>query len=164
MDLVLDSAVFLSGRMTSMPSGFDSVYITELVRNEISRGRPNMVLQNLLELGLKVRGPSGIEGAVEAARSTGDLDLLSETDISIIALAMQLGNVKVLTDDFRIQNVLKSLNIDFEPAGEIGNRTIQETWEWTFRCKGCGRYFDERPGQDCPVCGSDIKKTRKRSM
>jgi len=130
----------------------------------VMKGRPGRLMEDLLEIGLKVRDPIDNLRARKAATSTGDIELLSETDISVIALAIEMENVLVLTDDFRIQNVLRSLGIRFQPAGEIGDRTVKEVWNWTFRCRGCGRYFEEEPGQDCPICGSSIKKTRKRSM
>jgi len=163
MDLILDTASFLSGRITSIPHGFDSVCITSRVRDEVMKGRPGKMMEDLLEIGLKVRDPIDMMRANKSAASTGDIDRLSETDISIIALAIEMENVLVLTDDFRIQNVLRSLDIRFQPAGEIGERTVKEVWNWTFRCRGCGRYFEEEPGQDCPICGSAIKHTRKRS-
>jgi endoribonuclease Nob1 len=161
--LVLDASAFLSGRITSMPSGHDMICTTSAVRNEVQKGSPGRILENLLSAGLRIKDPISTEDAVRAAKRTGDLDKLSDADISIIALAGELNDVLVLTDDFRIQNVLKSLYIRFEPAGELGSRTIKEIWTWTYRCSGCGRYFDSaQKNDDCPICGSSVKKKRKR--
>jgi len=163
MFLILDTSAILSGRFNSIPPGFESVIITDEVKNEIGKGAPARTLENLLEMGLEVRSPPDIETAKEKASLTGDLELLSPADLSIIALAMELRDVSVVTDDFRIQNVLSSVEIEFIPAGEIGERTIREMWKWTWRCRGCGRYFENDVGPECPVCGSPVRKTRKRN-
>jgi len=163
MDLILDTSAFLSGRFTSLPTGFDSVFTTPEVIGEVNKGRPARSMDVLLDAGLKVIAPSSTEGAVESARRTGDLPSLSLADISIIALAMEHQAV-VITDDFAIQNVLSSAGIRFEPAGELGARTISEKRTYTGRCRGCGRYFGtDLVGDDCPICGSPIGKARRRS-
>lgn len=163
MYLILDTSAFLSGRYGSIPTGFDGVYITFLVKKEVGKGAPSRLLDNLLSAGLEIKDPLSLELAREKATLTGDLEKLSETDLSIIALAIELEDARVITDDFRIQNVLKSNDIDFEPAGEIGNRTITEVWVWTFRCRGCGRYFQEQQKEnECPICGSLVRKYRRK--
>ncbi|MBN1539758.1 MAG: hypothetical protein JW939_06400 [Candidatus Thermoplasmatota archaeon] len=163
MKLVLDTSAFLSGRMTALPSGFIGVYITTLVRSEVTRGAPARLLENLLASGLTVRDPLSSVKAEEAAAATGDIGNLSSADISVIALAMELEDASVVTDDFRVQNVLSSVGIAFEPAGEIGEKKIQTVWKWTYRCRGCGRYFKEPQKMDeCPVCGSNVRPYRKR--
>jgi rRNA maturation endonuclease Nob1 len=162
MDLILDTAVFLSGSITSIPDGFDEVYITSDVKDEVSMGSPLRVMENMISAGLVVKDPKDREVARSIIEQTGESDLLSNADISIIALALELEEVMVLTDDFRIQNILKSQKIPFGPAGEIGNRTIKDQWEWTYRCRGCGKYFDDPPEDLCIICGSGIKRTRKK--
>jgi len=163
MYLVLDTSAFLSGLFNSVPGGFEGVFTTSLVRGEVSRGGPERLLTGLLEAGLVVRDPVDIKTAESAASGTGDLENLSGADLSIIALAIELKNARVVTDDFRIQNVLGTLGISFTGGGEIGDRTIKQEWSWTYRCRGCGRFFDERQKRDeCPVCGSNVRKVRKR--
>jgi len=160
MYLILDSSSILSGRLNSIPGSFEGVYMTSLVKEEIEKGDPKRTLDSLLEMGLEVRDPVSVEDAKRAAEGTGDLTSLSKADISIIALALEVKPCRVSTDDFRVQNVLLSLGIPYDPAGEIGQRTIGEKWSWTWRCKGCGRYFQEE-NQDCPICGSPIRKVRR---
>jgi UPF0271 protein len=163
MDLILDTSAFLSGRFSSLPAGYDGIFITSGVKDEVSKGAPSSMLKNLLEAGLEVRDPVSLETAKRKAGATGDLEKLSETDLSIIALALELEDAKVVSDDFRIQNVLKSVNKPFESAGEIGDQTIREVWTWTFRCRGCGRYFEEQQKKDeCPICGSNVRKYRRK--
>lgn len=158
----MDTSALLSGRMNTLPTGFTCVYITSLVRSEVTRGAPARLLENLLSSGLAVRDPHSSDKAEEAATATGDIKGLSFADISVIALAMELEDATVVTDDFRVQNVLSSVSIAFEPAGEAGKR-ISNTWEWTFRCRGCGRYFKrEQKNDECPICGSNVRLYRKR--
>lgn len=163
MYLVLDASALLSGSFNSIPSGFEGVFITSRIKDEVSKGAPARKLEQLLSAGLSVRDPIDSSRAEEASSMTGDLGSLSEADISLIALAAELKDVLVLTDDFRVQNVLRSLGIRFEPAGEIGTRKISEVWKWTYRCLGCGRFFEVAQKNDiCPICGSDVKKKRRR--
>jgi len=163
MFLILDTSALLSGMFNSIPSGYDKVLITSGVRDEVGKGAPSRNMANLISAGLEIRDPLIVERAREAARSTGDIDKLSEVDLSLIALAIEVAEATVVTDDYRVQNVLKSLGISFLPAGEIGDRTISETWSWTHRCKGCGRFFDEPQKKDeCPICGSIVRKYRRK--
>ncbi len=163
MNMILDASALLSGKFTSMPPGNHRVYVTSLVMDEIGKGAPKKLLERLLDAGLVVRDPKDLEEAVEAATATGDLPSLSNPDISVIALAIETDDPMVLSDDFRIQNVLKKLKIPFEPAWEIGDRRIKEVWFWSFRCRGCGRYFDDGDNlPDCPICGSELKRARRK--
>jgi UPF0271 protein len=156
--VVLDAASLLSGRLNSI-AGMDA-YITPDVASELEKGRPGVQLQNLLSAGLKVRSPTCLDEARRLAASTGDLPFLSIPDLSVISLAIEMGGT-VITDDFRVQNVLKAAGLPFQPAGEIGDRTIGSVWKWIYRCRGCGRYYDEER-RDCPICGSDLRPVRSR--
>ena len=163
MYLILDSSALLSGRFNSIPAGYDGVFITPLVGDEVAKGAPSRLMDGLLEAGLDIRGPASTEKAEEAARATGDLGSLSKADISVIALALEVRDAIVVTDDFRVQNVLGSMGMKFESAGEIGERKIARVWSWTYRCRGCGRYFEEEQRRDeCPVCGSNVRKYKKK--
>ncbi len=145
-----------------MPSGFDSVIITDEVRTEVSRGRPDRTLASLIDAGLKVLSPGTKDRAVNAAKETGDLPKLSEADLSIIALAMERSQVIVVTDDFAVQNVLSYLKIKFTGGGELGDRTIRQTRIWKPRCRGCGRFFDDQNIKECPICGSEVRPVRSK--
>ncbi|MGA1821901.1 MAG: NOB1 family endonuclease [Thermoplasmatota archaeon] len=163
MHLILDTSAILSGRMNNLPSGFDYVLITSAVIDEIGKGAPARILENLFSIGLRIMDPDDLEKAREMAAETGDIHGLSDTDLTIIALAVQLKDVAVMTDDFRIQNVLKKNGIHFIPSGEIGERSISSIWKWSRRCTGCGRYHDDADLKDCPVCGSPLKTKRIKS-
>ncbi|WP_280537696.1 NOB1 family endonuclease [Halopenitus sp. POP-27] len=89
-----------------------------------------------------------------AARNSGDADTLSETDVRLIAAAVEL-DATLVTDDYAMQNVAERLDVAVDPIAREG---ITEEREWLFQCAGCGRTFDDDRDR-CPVCGSDL--TRK---
>ncbi len=89
-----------------------------------------------------------------AARESGDADVLSETDVRLVATAFELDAI-LATDDYAMQNVAEKLSVDVEFLAQEG---ITEQRDWHFQCRGCGREFDDRKDR-CPICGSEL--TRK---
>jgi UPF0271 protein len=100
---------------------------------------------------------ASLDKVKEVARKSGDIGRLSDVDVSVIALAIDLDGV-VLTDDFSIQNVCAIMGIDYSPVGTGGIKRIEK---WNYRCVGCGKWFAEKQ-DDCPVCGSSMRAHRKR--
>ena len=94
-----------------------------------------------------------VERVERAARETGDLAELSETDIRLVAAAFELDGTLV-TDDYAMQNVSEKLEVTVEVIAREG---ITEQREWRFQCAGCGREFDENHDR-CPVCGSSLSR------
>lgn len=92
-----------------------------------------------------------------AAKKSGDLGRLSPVDISVIALALDVGGT-VLSDDYSIENVCAIMKIEYRPVGTSGIKRIEK---WNYRCLGCGKWFKEKM-DDCPVCGSGMRAHRKR--
>lgn len=98
----------------------------------------------------------------EVTSSSGDILRLSKPDTKLIALALQCMDkgmdVKVLSDDYSIQNVLKILNI---PYAGIITEGIKGIYNWKKVCEGCMKEFDESyPFDDCEICGSKVFKKR----
>lgn len=153
--LILDtSAFFLT---FPLPGGRWTVPRVEEELRDL-RGKTRFGI--LRDEGMGVREPSGpsLETVKEAAGMSGDLAVLSETDISLLALALDLQGT-VVTDDFAIQNTAHRLAIPVRPI--IQRRAGARAWK--IRCTGCGKYFDQasQPGEDCPVCGSPLKRKHK---
>ena len=104
---------------------------------------------------LKVEEASSksVEKVKKAARRTGDIHKLSDTDIKVLAKALdeiEKGNdVVLVTDDYAIQNVAMSLGIRFDG---ILHRGISKEFKWVKVCRGCGRKIES---EICPVCGSE---------
>lgn len=91
----------------------------------------------------------------QAARETGDLDVLSRADAEVLALALQLGAVLV-SNDYAVQNVASRLGIEWQ--GTRGGMEREIEWEWY--CPACGRRYARR--QECVVCGTETKRRPKR--
>lgn len=93
---------------------------------------------------------------------SGDGLRLSQPDKMIIALAFDFKysgkKVKVITDDYTIQNELKINNIAY--LGVL-NKGIYNIYNWMKVCQGCKKqYSQDYPDDDCEICGSKIYKKR----
>ncbi len=156
MRLVLDATAIRSGMTIS---GQHEWFITPSVVDELKKGKTARDLELLQDITMRVTQPSGesVEKVREAAEVTGDISRLSDTDMEVLALGLELEAI-ILTDDYSIQNLAKVLKIDYQPGITPG---IKEVFHWTYRCRGCGRIFNSEP-ENCPICGSDIKTVRKK--
>ncbi|MFB6132495.1 MAG: NOB1 family endonuclease [Halanaeroarchaeum sp.] len=89
----------------------------------------------------------------QVARRTGDDTVLSETDVRLLAAAVEL-DATLVTDDYAMQNVADELELDVEVIAQEG---IEEPRKWHYQCQGCGREFEE-DRERCPVCGSQLER------
>jgi len=156
---VIDTAIFIQGIDVE---GFTTPKVIEEVKDPESR----LFLESLISAGkVKVLVPSkeSVEAVVEAARKTGELNELSEADIEVLALAYEL-KATLLTDDYNLQNIAKTLGIAFKTL----KRGIKRVIRWNYVCIGCGKRFSEMPpGGVCPDCGSPVKlipRKKRRSQ
>lgn len=152
---VLDASAFYAG----MPflSGKEC-YTTTLVLDEI-RHVKSAALDGLMEAGnLKVidPGPVHVKAVKKAAEKTGDLQKLSEADVSVLALALQLEGVLV-TDDYALSNVAATIGIRISSSSGKG---IRETRKWTSYCGACSKAFGPKE-TECPLCGNRLKRRYK---
>jgi UPF0271 protein len=153
---VLDTSVLYYGK--DLPTGFELV-ITPGVARELSREGMSQRLELLMATRVRVSSPSerSLRRVKEESEMTGDSRRLSDTDKELLALALDLG-YELMTDDYSIQNVARSMGI---PVRGMDQKGIAEIFEWQAKCKGCGKLFpaDVRV---CDVCGSDTRTRRKR--
>ena len=150
---ILDASAFYAG----IPFGSSSdCYTTSLVYDEIKHIKKNQeVLETLLETNrLKIRDPDKESTivAISASKNTGDYQQLSKQDLSIIALAVDLGG-QIITDDFAISNVAKNLGLKISPVMTSG---IKDVGKWVHYCPGC--HSSHRNGKECPKCGTPLKR------
>jgi UPF0271 protein len=92
---------------------------------------------------------------------TKDSEELSKTDIDILAKALEYSRQEetvLISDDYAVQNTAIHLGIKVIPAGQ---KKIRDVLIWEKFCIGCKRRFPQ--GDDCPVCGTTLKKMRKKS-
>jgi len=150
---ILDASAFYAG----VPFGSaNDCYTTSLVYDEIKHIKKNHdVLGTLLETNrLKIREPDkeSTMTAVKAARNTGDYQQLSKQDVSIIALCIEL-NGEIISDDFAISNVARSLGLKISPIMTEG---IADVGKWIYYCPGCRT--NHTSGSECPMCGTLLKR------
>lgn len=157
VSIIVDTSVILAGFPLD---GQDEYYSTPLVIEEIQRGKKKEHINSLLEsdrIKIKTPSDSSISEVRSAASDTGDLSSLSDADISLLALAYELKGV-LLTDDYACQNTARKMGVEYRGYGKSEIRT---GIEWSYRCAGCGKWFDVvQP--DCPICGSEVKRKKKR--
>jgi len=153
---VLDTSVLYYGK--DLPAGFEFV-ITPGVARELSREGMAQRLELLMATRVRVSSPSerSLRRVNEESEKTGDSRRLSDTDKELLALALDLG-YELMTDDYSIQNVARSMGI---PVRGMDQKGIAEIFKWQAKCKGCGKLFpaDVRV---CDVCGSETRARRKR--
>ena len=165
--IVLDTSAFLVG--------FDPFSVIEeqatvpKVEEEIRTKSMTWVrFRTAVENGkLKVKAPSEeYWNQVKAsANRVGDSFFLSETDLQILALALQLkveGYIpQIVTDDYSIQNVATKMGIEFVSLATFG---ISRLLEWVRYCPACHReYPADYNSTECAVCGTTLKRKPRRT-
>ena len=96
---VLDTAALINWPIELLDGG----YVVENQRLELSRVSPERML-SLEAANLIWKSPTieSIDQATKISLGTGDLDGLSETDLSLLALVIDIKG-HLYTDDYRIQ-------------------------------------------------------------
>lgn len=132
------------------------IFTTSSVVAELRDLRSKCRYESLVTQGLQVLSCSASSRArvQEAALGTGDAERLSATDTDLLALALDLSGT-LLSDDFAVQNVAHALAVPVQPI----QQRLAKRRTWKYRCVGCRRP-SAGPGE-CPVCGSQIKRTIK---
>jgi hypothetical protein len=92
------------------------------------------------------------------AHGLGEIEL-SDADVSVIALALQLSRqgwgTCILTSDYSIQNLASRLGLMVKPILYQG---IRRVISWEVYYGACGWSGDGKPGDPCPRCGHTLKK------
>jgi len=148
MKVVLDtSAVIYLGDFRR----FDEILTVQEVLDEVKDRTSAMKLSGL---SLNVMEPSeeSVKKIRQAAARTGDLEKLSETDVKVLALAMENG-CTLISDDRSVQNVAERIGLRYFSArnGEISNAIT-----WRKYCTACRKFYDGK--ESCPVCGSELRR------
>ena len=158
---VLDASAFINGFKPTSKNNYTVPEITAEIKDFESR----LVYDSAVDDGLlTVQDVTQeyIDKTDEIISKSGDILRLSFPDKKIIALALMLmdedKSVKVISDDYTIQNTLKIMNI---PYSGIITEGIKDIYNWKKVCRGCKKEFEENyPFGDCDVCGSKIFKKR----
>ena len=158
---VLDASAFINGFKPTSKNNYTVPEITAEIKDFESR----LVYDSAVDDGLlTVQDVTQeyIDKTDEIISKSGDILRLSKNKKKIIALALMLmdedKSVKVISDDYTIQNTLKIMNI---PYSGIITEGIKDIYNWKKVCQGCKKEFEENyPFDDCDVCGSKIFKKR----
>jgi UPF0271 protein len=131
----------------------------EILRKSISGFRFETAQENGK---IKIENPQEqfLKTAKKAACEVGDAFFLSEADIQVLALALQLRargyTPLIATDDYSIQNVAKQAQIEFAPLATFG---IRRRLEWMRYCPACHKtYSNNYRSSKCEICGTDLKR------
>ncbi|ENN96525.1 hypothetical protein J422_01890 [Methanocaldococcus villosus KIN24-T80] len=151
MKIVLDASAILHGYNPLTEDA--NHYITPEALEEIKSNR--VIVDQAIRFGkLKIRSPKEefINKVKETALKTGDR--LSEQDVSVLALSLELKAI-LYTDDYAMQNVAKKLNINVKGIRYKTNRQIV----WRKVCIGCKKIYPANYDEDeCEICGSPLKR------
>jgi len=155
---------------SALVAGFDPFSISEeqytipMVREEISGGSmPSVRFKTAVENGkLKIRKPNktSVDQVKASATVIGDTFFLSDTDVEVLALALELKlqgySPLIATDDYSIQNVADQMGMHFAPLATFG---IRYRLEWMRYCPACHRkYPADYKSRRCEVCGTELKR------
>ena len=160
---VLDTSALINWPLDSLEGGF----VVESQRIEIERVSPERMLSiEVARLNWSSPSTESLEAATKIAIETGDLDGLSEIDLSLLALSLELSG-HMHTDDYRLQNLCRTAGLNWSPVESSG---ITEIWNWEIACRGCGEVFTgsekTRPASEgvgeCSECGSELRIVKKR--
>jgi UPF0271 protein len=135
----------------------------ELIAGSMPWMRFNAAIENRK---LTVRSPksSVFQEIQEASRKVGDMRYLSEADLQVLALALELKNrglsPVIVTDDYSIQNVANKIDVEFTSLMTFG---IKFRFKWILYCPACYRkYPSDYKFKICEVCGTELKRKPKK--
>jgi len=154
---VLDTTALLAGLQLSLPRSYTTSQAVEEVRDHVNREKVRLAI-TIGRLETLDPGPRSVKEVVKAAQRIGEGQSLSNTDISIAALALDLlrKGMKpvVVTDDYSLQNLLTHLGVEYKP---LRTRGIQRPRRYKLVCPACG-YRARGNETYCPRCGSKLKR------
>ncbi|MDE1852422.1 MAG: nucleotide-binding protein [Thaumarchaeota archaeon] len=158
---VLDSTAFYAG----IPyQGSGRYYTTYLVLEEVKH---HNVGASLIHSRVQVTEPTpgSLSRVKTTAIRTGDIGALSQTDLSLLALGLDLmhgdGGVNLVSDDFAVRNVAEVLSIPLAPTAMKGGEWKSITWK--IYCRGCGKTYTNPKLTVCPVCGTQLVRKASSS-
>lgn len=158
---VVDANVLLTGLIDFSKGRFvtSNLIVDEIKSGELVKGRIELAIKQGL---IRVTRPtaSSIDKVKNIARETGDLHKLSQADIEIIAIALDIisQNPTIITDDYSVQNVSSRLGIPYRGLF----REIRTQILWTYYCSICAKDYGSSPSvKYCNDCGNELNRKPK---
>jgi len=160
--VILDSAAFILGFTESS----EEVAVTSSKILEEARygGAEYRALASKEGRMVKVMDPEQeyVNEVQNLASKMGETNL-SEADVSILALALQLSkqgwDICIITSDYSIQNLASKLEVGTK---SILYQGIRESINWETYCSVCKWVGEGKPGDPCPRCGHKLKRRPRR--
>lgn len=164
---VLDTGALLTNWIQQNPE--IQIATTPAIIEELKNRPSKQRAEALLMIGRVVEespDPRLIPQVVEAAKRTGDLDVLSDTDIQLLALALSKKStgfqVTVVSSDLALLNTSEELGMQILDP----HKRMKDKITWIRRCPACG-YREQSPSmsEECPTCGTIMRRVptnRKR--
>lgn len=162
--IVLDTSAFLAG-YDPFASATEQVTVPKVEEEILRNSMIKMRFQTAVESGkVKIKAPIHDGGAKAQANKVGDSFKLSETDMQLLSLALELKEQgytpQIVTDDYSIQNVAKQLDIEFSALATLG---IKRQLEWIRYCPACYKQYPaDSKFKECQVCGTELKRKPKK--
>ena len=136
---ILDATALISGLDPNIINRtlWTIAEVIDEVKDSRNKLRIEMAIENKT---IKIGSPSAttIDRIQQAAEKSGDIVALSDTDVKILALALELKNqghiVVILTDDYSVQNVASRLKIESKAYTTAG---IRYEIKWELYCPSC---------------------------
>lgn len=158
---VLDASAFINGFKLISNNNFTVPEITAEIKDFESKLFFDMAIDEgkLIIRDVPLKYTCRVNNIISVS---GDILRLSLPDKKLISLAYMLHDeghdVKVISDDYTIQNALKIMDI---PYSGVITEGIKGIYNWKMICEGCKReYGEDYPFEDCEVCGSRLFKKR----
>lgn len=158
---ILDASAFINGFKIISDNNFTVPEITAEIKDFKSKLNFDMAIEDG-RLSIQDVPSQYISSVNDIISDSGDILRLSLPDKKLISLAYMFHekgkNVKVISDDYTIQNTLKIMNIPYSGVMTDG---IKGIYNWKKVCEGCKKEYDDSyPFDDCEICGSKIYKKR----
>jgi UPF0271 protein len=141
---------------------FESFSVPEVTDELRQQTGPSYRLSTSTASGkMKIQSPSesSLSQVLDEAKAMGDKVVLSRTDTSVVALALDLskeGKTPVIvSDDYAVQNVAEALKLNYQSLATFG---IRQKFNWVLYCPACFRKYPNGETQDCLVCGTRLKR------
>lgn len=155
---VLDTSAIYNA--TDYPAD-KTLYSTPQVVRELKRVYRTERAELFVQSRLRIVEPDrkSLKRIREKAEETGDITRLSQTDMEVLALALELGAVLV-TEDYSMQNIAEAAGIEFL---SLYLPPIRDYVEWELKCISCGAVSSEREARECRICGGRLITRRRKS-
>jgi UPF0271 protein len=164
--IVLDTSAFIAG-FDPLAVPEEQYTVPEVGKELIAGSMPWMRFNATIEnrkLTVKTPKSSVLQETQEASKKVGDMRYLSEADLQVLALALELKGTGlsplIVTDDYSIQNVANKIGVEFTSLMTFG---IKFRFKWILYCHACYRkYPTDYKSKVCEVCGTELKRKPKK--